>query len=256
MSDTSFLYEKPPGAALAELPGIDYLQFLAELGHYLQPSSYLEIGTNSGASLQRIQCDALCIDPEFNVEASPLGKRRRSLFFQMPSDAFFAQYEVRSFFPAGVDLAFLDGMHWFEFLLRDFINTERACHPRSLILLHDCLPQNLRMAERVNREDPQEDARTRYNWTGDVWRMLPILKMHRPDLQVRILDCPPTGLVAVSRLDPQNDVLSRAYHTILEEFAALELEAYGIAKLRTLFPMLETRAICRPEVLTSVFTIR
>ena len=255
MSDTSFLYETTLAAPPFELPGVEYHRFMFQAANILKPRTYLEIGTNTGASLEQIHCDALCIDPQFNVEGSPLSDRKVSLFFQMPSDEFFAKYDVRAFFPGGVDLAFLDGMHWFEFLLRDFINTERVCHARSLIMLHDCIPQNIRMAERLARNVPEEHESTRYSWTGDVWRVLPILKKYRPDLQVRLLDCPPTGLVAISRLDPGNDVLSRNYHAILEEFAGLELEEFGLAALRSVFPMLETRRICREDVLTSVFSL-
>ena len=90
-----------------------------------------------------------------------IGTKQRAFFFQMTSDAFFADHDLALFFPRGVDLAFIDGMHRFEFLLRDFINTERRCHARSIVLLHDCLPRNCRMAERVARIDESEAAETR-----------------------------------------------------------------------------------------------
>ena len=39
-----------------------------------------------------------------------------------------------------LDLAFIDGMHHFEFALRDFINVEKYCSADSIILIHDVYP--------------------------------------------------------------------------------------------------------------------
>ncbi len=246
-----------PGA-LTHAPhaGIPYVEFLKLLADTLEPASYLEIGTNEGGSLTQIECDCICIDPEFKIPGDPLAKRRRNFFFQMTSDDFFTSYKVRDMFPSGPDLVFLDGMHWFEYLLRDFINAEACCHRRSLILMHDCLPINTHMAERVRGHDPNEDQSTRMWWTGDVWRMLPILGKYRPDLQVRLLDCPPTGLVAISNLNPADTALTDNYAAILDEFTALRLEAFGIDRLLSLFPVMNSRDIGHAHVLTSIFTIR
>jgi hypothetical protein len=211
--------------------GINYIAFLTGLGQALNPQAYFEIGTNTGLSLKAFPCDALCVDPIFQVEHDIFQKRKRLFCFQMTSDEFFRQHTIRHFLPAGPDIAFLDGMHRFEYLLRDFINTERECHTRSVILLHDCLPINERMAERMPRIDEKEAVETRGCWTGDVWRMLLILRKYRPDLRLLILDCPPTGLVACTRLDPGSDVLSQNYHAIIDEFAQCELPQYGLDRL-------------------------
>jgi hypothetical protein len=39
-----------------------------------------------------------------------------------------------------IDRAFIDGMHCFEFVLRDFINTERYMSWTSVIVFNDVLP--------------------------------------------------------------------------------------------------------------------
>jgi SAM-dependent methyltransferase len=173
----------------------------------------------------------------------------------MRSDDFFAQHDVLELFPNGPDVAFLDGMHHFEYLLRDFINTERCCHQHSLILLHDCLPVNRRMAERELRVDPDEAEETRLWWTGDVWRLLPALKKHRPDLRVTFLDCPPTGLVAVTNLDPRSAILQREYQSVLDEFGAVDLSSYGLKRLRSLFPTLDTRDLVATGTIGSFFSL-
>ena len=236
--------------------GIHYIDFLKILTDSLKPVSYLEIGTNKGDSLRQVECDAICIDPEFKISGDFLGTRQRNLFYQMTSDDFFAKYNVYTIFPGGVDLTFLDGMHRFEYILRDFINAERCCHSRSLILLHDCLPLNVRMAERNWLSAAHGESFTGDWWTGDVWRILPTLKKYRPDLQVRLLDCPPTGLVALSNLDANNTILNDHYFLILEEFISLNLTDIKMNELWSMFPAIQSRNISQAHILTSIFTIR
>lgn len=235
--------------------GIEYLAFLSLLNQHLAPRSYLEIGTSEGWSLDCFTCDAICIDPAFRVTGNTPGQRKRTLMFQMRSDEFFADYRVRDYFPGGVDLAFLDGMHRFEFLLRDFMNTERSAHRRSLILIHDCLPLNGHMAERCFTTGADEDPETAGWWTGDVWRMLPILKKYRPDLRVRVLDCPPTGLVAVSNLNPDSDILDRNYQAILDEFGSISFDSFGLDAIWGMYPIVATQTIATEDAITAVLSV-
>jgi len=159
-------------------------------------------------------------------------------------------------FPAGPDICFLDGMHRFEFLLRDFINVEAACRPNSIILMHDCLPTNERMTERTMRVDETEHESTRWAWTGDIWRILPALKQHRPDLRIMVLDCGPTGVVACTRLDPASRVLTRDYARIIDEGMNLSLNTLGLDKLWRMFPTIDTRRLSQhPEDMTAIFNI-
>lgn len=55
---------------------------------HLTPRSYLEIGTDTGASLEFVNCDAITVDPQFRPEINATGNRSRTFFFQMPSDTF------------------------------------------------------------------------------------------------------------------------------------------------------------------------
>lgn len=72
-----------------------------------------------------------------------------------------------------LSVSFLGGMHLFEYLLRDFIGTEKNSTKNSIILLHDCCSFDHTMTTRDLECIP------RFAWTGDV------------------LDCKPTGLVAL-----------------------------------------------------------
>jgi hypothetical protein len=94
--------------------GVPYPQFLAALHTHLSPQTYLEVGTETGASLALISCDTIAVDPKFQLQVSATGSRKRTFFFQMPSDTFFATENVRELLGRPLDLAFLDGMHRFE----------------------------------------------------------------------------------------------------------------------------------------------
>ena len=127
-------------------------------------------------------------------------------------------------------------MHLFEFLLRDFMNTEAASLPQGVIALHDCVPFDDAMTVR------DHTTRTMRAWTGDVWKIIPILQEFRPDLRIEVLDCPPTGLVLVSNLDPENHVLRENYDSILARFAEVTLAAWGHDRFNDSFPLLDPAA--------------
>ena len=83
------------------------------------------------------------------------------------------------------------------------------------MLLHDCYPLNRRTAER---------GRTVAFSSGDVWRLMLILKKYRPDLAVNTIATPPTGLAVVHGLDPASSVLTRRIEDIVAEFMAVDYD--------------------------------
>jgi hypothetical protein len=213
--------------------GMHYIAFLKRLAKTVKPSSYLEIGTREGKSLQAFDCDAVCVDPVMRPRPASLTCRNRTFCFQMTSDRFFHDEDLFSYFPTGVDMAFLDGMHKFEYLLRDFINTERYTHPGSVLVVHDCFPPNEQVAGRV----PPGGV-----WTGDVWKLVPVLMEMRQDLRLYMVDCPPTGLLIVQNPDRDSRVLQTNYHSILEHYSGLGLEEYGIPRLWSEVEQIESEA--------------
>jgi hypothetical protein len=239
-----------------EHQGMPYLDFLGLLNEHLSPRTYFEIGTNTGSSIERFSCDAVCVDPKFLVERN-VWTRRRTFLFQMTSDDFFRDENLHHYFPGGPELSFLDGMHLFEFLLRDFMNVERLSDPKSLILMHDCLPLSLRMAERKYFGGGDDEGDFQWAWTGDVWKILHAFRKFRPDLRVTYIDCPPTGLVAVSNLDPESAVFSREYERVIAEIGSLPLDMAGLAALRSMYPTVSSRTLAAaPGLLTSTFRCR
>jgi hypothetical protein len=221
-----------PGAqgALSALlmPGPAYRDVIARVHRLARPETYLEIGVETGATLALATTAriAVGVDPaEAPLEvALPRGAR----VFRMESDAFFARETLRGVFEGRpVQLAFIDGMHWFEYALRDFVNVERWSSKDGTIVLHDCLPVSKVAALR-------ERAST--FWVGDVWKVLEVLLDYRPDLRVRVVPAAPSGLVVVRGLDPESTVISRAMDEILSRYAPLSYphvpgewpERYGV----------------------------
>lgn len=197
--------------AALDLPGESYFRLMARIHAHLKPATYLEIGVDEGESLQIVQPGTLTlgIDPEPRVKQALTPRQK---IFAQTSDDFFATHDVRSELGGlPVELAFIDGMHQMEFALRDFINIERYCTPRSIVLIHDVYPIDAKSAAR---------ERQSAFWTGDIWRLVLILKMHRPDLVVHTIGAWPSGLAMVQRLDPDSRVLSAGYDRIVAQSLA------------------------------------
>tara|TARA_B110000003_G_scaffold112765_1_gene115384 strand:+ start:2409 stop:3929 length:1521 start_codon:yes stop_codon:yes gene_type:complete len=208
---------------LPQMGTVHYLEWLEKLHIKLKPEQYFEIGTERGASLSLAKCACIAVDPKFKIDPGVLGTKPEVHLFQQTSDDFFKSGFLRKR-GKPIDLAFLDGMHKVEYLLRDFINTEKAMAADGVVLLHDCIPMSAAAAERE-----WDRSKTR-GWTGDVWKMIPILKEFRPDLKVSTLDLAPTGIVIIENLKPKSKVLETNYRHITEKFIPLTIKEYGLDK--------------------------
>ena len=200
--------------------GVPYVEFMSFAMKTLGTRAYFEIGTRKGLSLAGVTCRSVSVDPAFLISTDVIGAKPVCMFFQIPSDRFFEDYNLTQLLGGPVECAFLDGFHVFEFLLRDFMNTEKHCKKNSILFLHDCLPRTPQMARRRSRPvrvagQPPAGAG---GWAGDVWKVVPILRKYRPDLKIHALDCPPSGLVMITGLDPGNRVLDDNYFEIAAEF--------------------------------------
>jgi len=193
-------------------PGLPYYDAMDLIQQHLVPRTYVEIGVATGRTLTLALPGTRCvgIDPEPHLE-HPL--RHGQEVFTQTSDDFFASHDLRAVLGgAPLDLAFIDGMHHFEFALRDFINLERASHPETTVLIHDCLPES---------EEGAARERTTVLWSGDVWRLIVLLRRWRPDLEVSVVDWAPTGLGVVRGLDRRSTVLAEHYDEIVEHYLAM-----------------------------------
>jgi hypothetical protein len=219
-SGTEILIEGPP-----------YLEILASLHGRFRPRTYFEVGTWKGASLRVANCASLAVDAEFLLEEGVLGLKPMCAFHQTTSDAFFASFDPSIILGGPIDLAFLDAFHVFEYVLRDFIGTERSCRPTSIIVLDDCCPRDLFMARRDLVPSHAEPTKYQGFWTGDVWKMIPVLREFRPDIQLTCIDTQPTGLATCTGLDPANRILVANYEAIVSTWRDVTLEEYGMSRL-------------------------
>ena len=213
------MLEKSPGWSVLyrglcrlTFPGDDHVRLLRALHENVRPKFYVEIGVSKGVSISVAgpATDAVGVDP------MPQIARRlpaNILIFAETSDAFFAAYEARAqFAKRKIDMAFIDGLHLYEQALRDFINVEKRAAGTGLIALHDCIPFDNIAAGR--------DYHAPY-WVGDVWKCLAILMDHRPDLHIEIVGAPPSGLVLVSKLNPDSRVLDERSDSLVRDYGPL-----------------------------------
>ena len=72
------------------------------------------------------------------------------------------------------DLVFIDGLHTYDQVKRDILNSVKFLNDDGIILVHDCLPDA--MAK-------QAVPRYKMQWNGDVWKAIVDLRQD-PDLDV------------------------------------------------------------------------
>ena len=182
--------------------------FLSMVHERCQPRNYLEIGVFDGHSLARSTTRTIGVDPDPHLKVKLSCDLK---LVKSTSDDFFAKPDAISWFSEGVvDFTFIDGLHIFEFVLRDFMNTERLSGPSSVVIFDDVLPRSVAEAAR--------NRRTIF-WAGDTYKILLVLERYRPDLTIVPLNTEPTGTLLVLGLDPGNTVLAEHYDEIVKEYA-------------------------------------
>lgn len=210
-------------------------EFLRRLHARARPRNYLEIGVNDGRSLSLSRTPTIAIDPGFRI-TTPI--RCDLHLVKSTSDEFFALTDPIAHLRSGrnpfrnlrrgrapfarylggtiLDLVFIDGMHLFEFALRDFMNVERFAEWTSLIVLDDMLPRNV-----------DEAARERHTqaWAGDVFKLTDALREHRPDLILLPMDIEPTGVLVVLNADPNSGVLRDRYDSLMAKWVTPDPQA-------------------------------
>lgn len=188
---------------------VHYIQVLKMIHLALQPQNYLEIGVRHGTSLVLAEGNAVGVDPHPELRVS---LPETTSLVQQPSDTFFSEAR-HPILRSKPDLVFIDGMHLFENVLRDFMHVERIASPNTVVVIDDILPN-----------EPEQATRTRNTriWCGDVWKLYYTLTQLRPDLVVLPIDASPTGMMLVTNLDPTNRVLWEQYNPLVARWTQTE----------------------------------
>jgi Methyltransferase domain len=209
--------------SLRRLPGPPYYRVLNWIHRFLKPANYVEIGVHKGISLVQALRETPCIgvDPKPNIDESIENEIKRKLpdtrIYELTSDDFFDRYDLSELFAGPVALAFIDGLHLFEQVLRDFVNLERHSAAGTVILLHDCIPFDEVTASR---------ERTTDFYCGDVWKATLALRRRRPELEMVTVRTAPTGLCLVWGLDESNRRLEEELPEIEGSYRDLDFDDY------------------------------
>lgn len=94
--------------------------------------------------------------------------------YQMESDYFFKNHIEQKY-----DIIFIDGLHIFEQVYRDIINSLGYLEEGGTIVVHDCNP----VTEITQRRVRASDA-----WHGDVWKAIVKLRTENKELEICTVD--------------------------------------------------------------------
>jgi hypothetical protein len=129
--------------------------------------SYLEIGVNTpaqpGYNWVGVEIETKHgVDP--NVDTT----------YRMESDTFFNEHISQKY-----DIIFVDGLHLFEQVYKDIVNSLENLNENGVIVVHDCNPIT---------EITQRRLRASDSWHGDVWKSIVKLRMENPNLEISTVD--------------------------------------------------------------------
>lgn len=197
-----------PHAKSIEHKGLTHRRAIPEICKKVNAKTYIEIGYADGRCFSQVDVPVkMSVDPDPSAHGCT---------HVMTSDDFFInEAPMLNKHNVKLDVSFIDGLHVFEFALRDFIGVEKYSRKDSIVLFHDCLPRNKNEVTRIKCQPP---------WTGDVFKVLFALRKWRKDLKIMPLDSEPTGLGLVTNLNPESTILEENYEEIIREFIDLTYE--------------------------------
>ena len=223
-----------PGAlgtlATTLLPGPSYREVLAFLHKALKPQTYLEIGLETGATLRlaRFSSTLVGIDPDLSLiqQDEVIGRAR---MFSCTSDEFFDRQTPRSALNSQpLEFAFIDGMHQFEYALRDFCNLETWATSETVIAMHDVLPILPLAASR--------ERQTKF-WVGDTWKALWTLLEYRPDLTINVIPTAPSGIAVIRGFRTRRSLSETQLAAAYEKYSNLPYPDYEAGSFPAHLPL-------------------
>ncbi len=241
--------------ARPNLAGLDSYSLMAQLHANIPFKSYLELGSGDGSAFALARCPSIAVDPDLSINDGTLGDKPACLLFRMKSDAFFAAHDPTSLLGCAPELALLQDHHSFEQVLRDILNLERRLARNSCILINNCIPTDAHIGRGI--QEDQSFARFSEHpdwWAGDVWKAIAVLKELRPDLTIHAFDAFPTGLVAITNLDPASEVLADHYNEVVARYRPINLADYGVERYFETLALRHATAFSNIESLASLFT--
>ena len=133
---------------------LDMINYFIKKNDY---KSYLEIGCDKNQIFSQIT-----LNKKIGVDPYSGGNVRKT------SDDFFTENAEK------FDLIFIDGLHVYDQVKRDIVNSINFLNKEGVILVHDCLPDTI---------GKQAVPRYKMQWNGDVWKAIVDLRQ-RDDLEI------------------------------------------------------------------------
>jgi hypothetical protein len=162
----------------------------------LQARTYLEIGVHRGKNFFSISAPLkIAIDPNFIIGYGRYLKNIHTLFkckfYEKTSDNFFIQDANKILKDRKIDVAFIDGLHTYEQVLKDFDNCRQNLSPNGVIMFHDCNPTSEEAAAFAYSpsEKMEKFPGKSPEWNGDVWKAIMHIRALYKDIEVFVLDC-------------------------------------------------------------------
>ena len=121
----------------------DLIEYLIKKNNY---TNYLEIGCDQNQLFSKV-----LIENKIGVDPVSGGNIKKT------SDDFFKE-NVDKF-----DIVFIDGLHTYEQVKKDILNSVNFLNENGIILVHDCMPDSL---------GKQAVPRYKMQWNGDVWKAI------------------------------------------------------------------------------------
>lgn len=188
--------------------------------------SYLEIGVRDGDVFFMINCaKKVAVDPVYSLNWKGQVKRviheaSGHILFTGTSDDFFNHVASGLLKVSTFDIVLIDGMHEFDYALRDIENSLKYLSSNGYIIVHDCNPITPEAA--CSFQDWKARNFTGI-WNGDVWKSIYYLSVNRPDLKVVVIDSD-HGLGIISRSDRSNSGIENAKKLSFDTVAAMTFE--------------------------------
>jgi len=197
--------------------------------------SYMEIGVASGSTWKKIVSDTkIAIDPRFAFDWKGSALTGEYLY-EMTSDEYF-RILPRSI---EVDIAFIDGLHTFDQVLKDILNVISILSPNGVILLDDTVPidEFSAMTDQFTAVASRKavmGSSAHISWHGDVYKSLFFINdfMMRWDFATIINDGNPQTLLWRSNGETKRKSICGS----LEHIESMSFEQWG--KIKNVLPEL------------------
>ena len=132
----------------------DLIEYLIKKNNY---TNYLEIGCDQNQLFSKV-----AVKNKIGVDPVSGGNIRKT------SDVFFKDNKDK------FDIVFIDGLHTYDQVKKDILNSVNCLNENGIILVHDCMPDSL---------GKQAVPRYKMQWNGDVWKAIVDLRQ-KEDLDI------------------------------------------------------------------------